>query len=89
MYYVAWVVHLKELFMKMKDIATYSPDLAYAIEKGHSHYSIEDDQAALFQLLVRSAKHSEESDHRQDVEIDNIKQRITDLENLIKKQFTK
>lgn len=71
--------------MKMKHIEKTTPEITHALEKGRGHYGLEDDEQALFQLLIRSVGHAEQDDRKQDVEIQNLKQRVSSLENLLKK----
>lgn len=71
--------------MKMIDVDKTSPDIQHAIEKGHSHYGIEDDETAILQLLIRSVKHAEMDSKRHSAEIDQLKQQVDALETIVKR----
>ena len=44
---------------------------------------MKDDNEALLHLLIRSVKHAEQDDRRQFAEITELKNRLTELENII------
>ena len=61
-----------------------SADIKHATEKAKSHYfDVKDDNEALLHLLIRSVKHAEQDDRRQFAEITELKNRLTELENII------
>lgn len=61
------------------------PELLRLYKQAKAKYPMYDEETALLKFLQRSAKHSEESDAREDSSIGKLEKKVTDIDKRVTK----